>query len=75
MSSECKGCISSNAIFPGRGPECLYTISGVKDLLNCPCKECLVKVICKEKCYIFRVNKYDKVNKGRGTPNIKSRIK
>jgi len=72
MTNECMGCISvaTNA-YDAVTPECIYTISGVKDLLECPCKECLVKVMCKRKCTAFIVNKFRSINKDRGTPRIK----
>ena len=42
---ECKGC--RNLREPGMG--CIFKN---RELINlCPCRECLVKVICKEFCY------------------------
>jgi len=57
MSEDnCKGCRSFKAFSSNnKSIECLYTEPGVKSLTNCPCKICLVKVMCTKKCYLFNV--------------------
>jgi hypothetical protein len=45
--SQCKGCL---AAYDGRFSikDCIIVKYGNID--NCPCKDCLVKVVCKGKC-------------------------
>lgn len=33
--------------------ECTYTRGGIRDILNCPCKKCLIKSMCKDACDNF----------------------
>lgn len=48
----CKGCTTLR-YFDGR-EECGYTLLDVNELINCPCKECLVKVTCEKICADFK---------------------
>lgn len=45
---ECKGCKSLIKLPIKR--ECRFTPEGVSDIPSCPCKDCLVKVLCVEVC-------------------------
>jgi hypothetical protein len=38
--------------------ECQYTPVGVKAMEECPCKTCLLKILCQEKCQTF----YDEID-------------
>lgn len=69
--SKCKGCILR--IRYGHKKECKLTPSGLKEIDDCPCKECLVKVSCSLTCYDlvkivnimtkkYRLGRYLKVN-------------
>jgi len=60
---NCNGCASLLVDYVGS--ECSYTTSGIKDLLDCPCKECLIKVMCQKRCYNFESNKYKVINENR----------
>jgi hypothetical protein len=33
--------------------ECRYTPFEVKSLENCPCKQCIIKIVCQERCQEF----------------------
>lgn len=45
---ECKGCKSLIKL-PLKS-ECRFTPEGVLDIPICPCKDCLVKVLCVDVC-------------------------
>jgi len=45
--------------------ECTYTRGGIIDLLNCPCKKCLIKGMCKDACDNFNKIYNNYQNKGR----------
>ena len=52
---NCNGCKSLRCY--GRcygGFECVHTRVGIKDLITCPCKECLLKTVCQDVCPEFR---------------------
>lgn len=49
MIKDCEGCSTFSADFG----ECKITNFGVKDMRKCPCKKCLVKVICIAACKDF----------------------
>lgn len=48
LVEECRGC-KSYIMLPLKA-ECRFTIEGVSDIPDCPCKKCLVKVVCVEVC-------------------------
>jgi hypothetical protein len=48
---NCDGCKSLR--FCHGKFECVYTRIGIKELNKCPCKECLLKIICQESCPEF----------------------
>ena len=48
---NCSGCCYRTVYHEGN--ECTWTLSGVKDILGCPCKECLIKMMCKYACSNF----------------------
>jgi hypothetical protein len=64
MSDDnCMGCRSFKAFSANRNSiECLYTEPGATSLTNCPCKICLVKVMCKKKCNLFNAH-LDRITK------------
>jgi hypothetical protein len=49
--SECKGC--GLRIQFGHRKECKMTKPDVKDIKDCPCKECLIKMSCSLLCSKF----------------------
>jgi hypothetical protein len=49
--NKCKGC--ELRVQFGRGKECRLTQPRVKDIKDCPCKECLVKMSCSFLCHDF----------------------
>jgi len=68
----CEGCRSVVSI--SRVNECQYTIRGIKDLLDCPCKECLVKLMCNTTCPLFSEKINDIINSDRVTQLIRPRM-
>jgi len=61
---ECKGCLSISRGYRTRSPlshkkwnykgeECKFSYSGIPDIPNCACKECLIKCTCNNMCDDF----------------------
>jgi len=69
---SCDGCKSLMTWIPietkflSISKECAYTRPGTKDIWNCPCKECLIKNMCKHAC--------DDFNKVITDPNNSSKV-
>ena len=61
---NCDGCYSF-VHFSDVEDECTHTRAGIKDLLGCPCKECLIKSMCRKSCDNFDKMFHDHQNKVR----------
>jgi len=70
---SCTGCRSIMVTITNEN-ECQYTIREIKDLLECPCKECLVKLMCNTTCPLFNDNIRNMINKNRLSQNVTSRL-
>jgi hypothetical protein len=61
-NKECRGCLSIST-YPFKktscndptvnSSECKFTSSGIPDIPNCPCKNCLIKCTCNHICENF----------------------
>lgn len=49
--NECKGCALRSQF--GRRKECIMTESYIRDIKDCPCKICLIKMSCSSLCSDF----------------------
>jgi len=69
-TNECKGC--ALRVQFGHRKECKLTKPNVKDIKDCPCKECLIKMSCTLLCSKF-VKVFKKSIKGQNwvfTPKV-----
>ena len=53
-----KKCLKCFNFFSGV-QECLFTISGIRIIPNCPCFDCLIHVVCKTPCNILKEKAYE----------------
>jgi hypothetical protein len=53
IDKNCIGCLSLSRVPHDHKAECQYTNGGITSIPNCPCKECLIKMICDTTCENF----------------------
>lgn len=65
IDEKCMGCLSFARVPDYYKAECKFTDGGITSILNCPCKECLIKGVCINPCenFITKANKYKRTNK------------
>jgi len=65
IDKQCMGCLSFARVPEYYKAECKFTDGGITSILNCPCKECLVKGLCINPCENFQTiaKSYKRTNK------------
>lgn len=64
MKNECEGCVAYNSHYGEKEVHCqLEIIPYISETLQCPCRTCIVKIVCVTTCieyknYVTRSNKY-----------------
>ena len=65
---KCKGCIAYRSTYGEKEPHCgVSVISQISETEQCPCINCIVKVVCVSTClefkqYVTKSNKFRKKN-------------
>ena len=55
MNKQCKGC-KTLVLVNYEKCECLLTKTGFSHVNNCPCLECIIKMVCLKQCDKFKEN-------------------
>ena len=60
---ECKGCKSCIDPFSTQLQICFYNMQHIHFIDNCPCRKCLIKVMCNTLCKEFKEQRYEQIRR------------